>query len=203
MSNPPPYTQPSTKRVITLSTCITLLRIALVPVLVSCIGAQAWGYVLILFSIAAMSDVLDGSLARLRNEQTFVGACLDPIADKILLLSCFAALASMPSTYHDTIPTWFVWLVLVKELLLVGSILIIYICQGGVAVVPTLLGKLTTVAQISTVMAVVISYFFSVTIGFFFSWLLYGTSIMTISSYVHYACMWYKQRYTLKQRVMV
>lgn len=191
-----------TERIITLSTALTLVRLALVPFVVTFITAQWWGYVLILFGIAAITDVLDGALARLRNEQTFFGACLDPIADKILLLSCFTALSCLERT-DTVIPAWFVWLVLSKELLLVGSILLLFLRDGAVTIAPTLLGKLTTVVQIFFVIVLVTSYFCSMQLGSFYTLLLYGTSSITVISYLHYVFIWHKQRQNLNQRAFL
>ena len=190
------------ERIITLSTSITLVRIALVPFVVRSILAQSWGYVLILFGIAAITDVLDGALARLRNEKTFFGACLDPIADKFLLLSCFTALSCLEQT-EAVIPVWFVWLVLGKELLLVGSIVLLHLRDGAVTIAPTMLGKLTTVIQIFFVMVLVASYFYSIKLASFYTLLLYGTSSMTVASYLHYVVIWHKQRQNLKKRIIL
>lgn len=192
----------SGERIITLSTSITLVRIALVPFVVRSITAQSWGYVLILFGIAAITDVLDGALARLRNEKTFFGACLDPIADKFLLLSSFTALSCLEKR-EMVIPVWFVWLVVGKELLLVGSILLLYIRDGAVTIAPTLLGKFTTVTQIFFVMTLVTTYFCSMQLGVFYPILLYGTSSMIAISYLHYVVIWHKQRQNLKERIIL
>jgi phosphatidylglycerophosphate synthase len=78
---------PQSQKKVTLSSYITMLRIVLTPVIVYMMMQSEWGAAGIVFVIAALTDMLDGTLARLRNEKTFLGACLDPIADKILIVS--------------------------------------------------------------------------------------------------------------------
>ena len=67
-----------------------------------------------LFAVAAISDILDGWLARYLHEHTFLGACLDPIVDKLLVLSVFATLALFHTPLF-ALPRWFVMLVFIKE----------------------------------------------------------------------------------------
>ena len=71
---------------LTISNVLTVLRILLVPVIVVGISHHLWSFVFVLFLVAGLTDMLDGYLARWLNEQTTLGACLDPIADKILPL---------------------------------------------------------------------------------------------------------------------
>lgn len=151
---------PPHEKKITLSTMLTLLRIALVPCIVACMLVGWWGTACILFCIAAISDALDGHLARRFNEQTFLGACLDPIADKLLVLSCFFTLAFIHSPLF-TIPQWFFMLVLFKELILIGGSIAFYMMKGHLDVRPTLLGKITAVVQMCFIIWLFMCYFFS------------------------------------------
>jgi CDP-diacylglycerol--glycerol-3-phosphate 3-phosphatidyltransferase len=152
---------PAEHKRITIPTVFTLLRIALVPIIVGAMVMQHWGIAFSLFMVASCSDMLDGYLARMRNERTFLGACLDPIADKLLLLACFFTLAFVQSPLF-VIPRWFVWFVLCKELLLVAGVVWVLIYKGYLEIVqPTMLGKLTTVAQIGFIMWLFACYFFA------------------------------------------
>ncbi|MBS1986579.1 CDP-alcohol phosphatidyltransferase family protein [Candidatus Dependentiae bacterium] len=189
----PSFVQPRLERILTLSTCITFMRIALVPCVVTAIAAESWGQVLILFGVAAITDVLDGMLARLRNEKTVFGACLDPIADKLLIISSVAEL-SRTEQLSPVIPAWFVWLMVSKELLLVSSVMLLYLWYGSVTIAPTRLAKLTTVAQVLFVMLLVTSYWCNHSLGTAYYVMLYGTSFMTIGSYLHYVSTWYQQK---------
>lgn len=145
---------------ITIPTVLTLLRILLVPVIVIAMIHQQWGSAFFWFFVAALTDTLDGALARRWNDKTVLGACLDPIADKILLISCFATLAFVQSPLF-AIPHWFVLLILIKEsIILIGSLLLL-VTRSGFMVQPTALGKATTVVQVSFIMWLFFCYFFN------------------------------------------
>lgn len=151
---------PPHEKKITLSTCFTLLRIALVPFIIGSMLASYWGVACTLFVIAAVTDILDGNIARWRNERTFLGACLDPIADKVLILSVFFTLAFIQSPLFS-IPHWFVVLVLVKEMILVFGALAVFGIKGHVEIQPTWLGKITTVVQMGFITWLFACYFFA------------------------------------------
>ena len=144
---------------ITLSTWLTLLRVMLVPFIVGAMITHYWGIAFVLFMIASFTDLIDGNLARLRNEKTFLGAVLDPIADKLLLLSVFFTLAFVQSPLF-AIPKWFVWLVLIKEMLQGFGFILVYLIKGHIEVQPRLLGKLTTMVQMVFIMWLFACYFF-------------------------------------------
>lgn len=150
---------PAREKKITLSTLITLARVALVPFIVGSMVTGYWGSAFILFVIAALTDLLDGNFARLLNEKTFLGACLDPVADKALLLSCFFTLAFVQSPLFS-IPLWFVVLVLFRELILVSGIIALLLLDGHIQVRPTIFGKLTTVVQMGFIIWLFACYFF-------------------------------------------
>ncbi len=150
---------PAKEKRITLSTMFTFLRIMLTPLIVWAMIVQYWGAAFLMFLIASITDLLDGLLARWLSEQTFLGACLDPIADKFLILSCFFSLAFIQSPLF-TIPLWFVSLVLIKELVLVGGAILLFVIKGHIEVRPRLLGKLTTVVQMSFIIWLFACYFF-------------------------------------------
>lgn len=145
---------------ITLATVFTLLRIAFVPFIVIAMMNQQWSLAFWLFVCASFTDTIDGNLARWCHEQTVLGACLDPIADKILLVSTFCTLAFVQSPLI-TIPHWFVILVLCKEIIILGGSLMLLITGSGFAVKPTILGKMTTVVQISFIIWLFSCYFFN------------------------------------------
>src|SRR5476651_2511993 len=133
---------PDHEKKITFSTLLTLARIAITPMIVIAMATFNWGIACTLFCIAAATDIADGYLARWLNERTFLGACLDPIADKLLVLSCFFTLAFVQSPLFS-IPLWFVLLVLCKELILIIGATILYYLKGHITIHPTLLGKTT------------------------------------------------------------
>ena len=144
---------------ITIPTFFTLIRIALVPVIILSMCQQDWGAAFLLFLTAASTDVIDGALARFWDEKTFLGACLDPIADKFLVLSIFCTLAFVQSPLF-AIPLWFVLVVFIKELILISGSLWVYMLTGSVEITPTWLGKATMLIQVSFIAWLFACYFF-------------------------------------------
>ena len=150
---------PNNQKRLTVSTMLTITRMALTPVIVAMMVWQRWGVAFSLFVIAIITDLLDGYLARVRNEQTFLGACLDPIADKLLLISCFATLAFVRTPLF-TIPFWFVCVVLIKELLIIIGATMLVLSKKQFLVKPTLLGKITTAVQMLFIVWLFSCHFF-------------------------------------------
>jgi len=121
---------------------LTVLRILLVPVFVGFLVYGQYLPALITLLIAALTDGLDGAIARLAHQQTPVGAYLDPLADKLLMMSAFLTL----SVLH-LIPVWAVILVVSRDAMLLAGTLVVGLTDVQVDVSPTLLGKGTTLFQ--------------------------------------------------------
>ncbi|HEX4068840.1 MAG TPA: CDP-alcohol phosphatidyltransferase family protein [Candidatus Babeliales bacterium] len=177
---------PDAEKRITIPTLFTLSRILLVPVIVGAMILGCWGAAFFFFVFACLTDVLDGLLARFLNEKTFLGACLDPIADKLLLISSFFTLAFI-STPLFSVPRWFVLFVVSKELLQITGAFVIYYMRGYLNVQPTILGKTTTFIQMIFIMWLFACYFFCwVPIKTYYTML--GIMIFFIgSSFIQYA----------------
>jgi cardiolipin synthase len=147
------------ERRITFSTMLTIARLGAVPFIVFAMIQGAWGWAFGLFLAAAVTDILDGYLARMLHQETFLGACLDALADKILILAVFATL-----TFVDTplfrIPGWFLWIVLGKELFQIVGAFIVYTVRGRIYVSPTLLGKVAMMVQTFFIVWLFACYFF-------------------------------------------
>ncbi len=150
---------PAHEKKITFSTFLTLVRFCLIPFIVTAMILQLWQIAFALFTIAGITDVLDGWFARLLNQQTFLGAALDPLADKILMIAVFATLSFTQSPLF-TIPHWFVMLMLVKELIQIAGSVYIYIRKGHLTIAPTWLGKSLGLAQTAFVSWLFACYFF-------------------------------------------
>lgn len=144
---------------ITVPTLITLLRIVLIPFIVYAMTRYYWGVALFLFILAAISDALDGALARLTYAQTFLGAALDPIADKLLMLSAFITLAFCQSSLC-VIPQWFVRMMIAKDIALVVGVLFFLLRDGFIKLAPTVLSKLTTLVQMCFIAWLFACYYF-------------------------------------------
>ena len=157
----------TTKPVITLATKITILRILGIPVFVVLLVYYIHGLAngeareelrlmaLSMFLFIAMTDALDGFVARTRNEVTQLGRVLDPLADKALLLSGLILLTrpSVPEL-EPHIPLWFTGLVISRDVLQFGGFLLVQHFVGRVVMVPRIAGKIATVLVMLTVVVV-------------------------------------------------
>lgn len=150
---------PKKEKRLTIPTILTLFRLLCVPVIVYAMINFYWGVAFWTIIIASLTDSADGYIARNFNQKTFLGACLDPIADKVLVLSVYITLAFVQSPLFS-IPLWFVWLVLIKETVLIGGAAALYLKKGFLDVQPTLLGKLTMFVQVLFIVWLFACYFF-------------------------------------------
>lgn len=177
---------PAREKKITLPSVLTIIRIILVPFIVAAMVMHHWGVSFALFVVASITDCLDGTLARLLNQKTFLGAFLDPLADKFLILSCFFTLAFVQSPLF-LVPKWFVWFVLCKEVLQVSGALFVYLHKGHIEIRPTILGKVTATAQMGFIIWLFACYFFQwVPIKTYYT-MLGLLLILTMVSLVQYA----------------
>jgi cardiolipin synthase (CMP-forming) len=177
---------PETEKRITIPTLFTLSRIIVIPIIIGAMIIGSWGCAFFFFVFACLTDVIDGLLARFLNEKTFLGACLDPIADKLLLISCFFTLAFI-STPLFSIPRWFVFFVISKEMIQVAGACVIYYVRGYLNVQPTILGKTTTFLQMIFIIWLFACYFFCwVPIKTYYTMLSIMIFFMS-SSFVQYA----------------
>jgi cardiolipin synthase (CMP-forming) len=137
--------QYSTRRDISLSlpNLITLARILLVPVMVWAIASDQMTVAFVLFLVAGISDGVDGFLAKRFGMATEVGAYLDPLADKVLIVSIYVSLGVV-----EAIPRWLVILVVSRDLLIVGGIMLSWVLGNPVTIKPATVSRLNTVAQI-------------------------------------------------------
>jgi len=126
---------------------ITLLRVFLTPLFISLLLYQYFGLALLVFVITALSDGLDGFIARTWQQRSALGTILDPVADKLLLMASFIALA-----YLRTIPIWLMVIIVSRDLMLIVGALLIHILTGRLEVMPSILGKLTTLFQFFSIL---------------------------------------------------
>ncbi len=131
---------------INIPNILTVIRILLTPLFVIFLLRGMFSFALLVFSIAAISDALDGLLARYFNQYSVLGAYLDPIADKLLLVSAFVSLAVL-----KIIPPWLTVIVISRDILIVTGISIFAITDVHIEMKPSLVSKCTTVAQLSTI----------------------------------------------------
>lgn len=175
----------------TLATQITLFRILLIPVFIGVaiyygegVAAGAaderlrWATIAV-FALAAVSDAADGFIARRFNQKSRLGAILDPLADKLMLLSAIITLSFTQWRQH--FPLWFPVLVIFRDLASIGGALIIQHLTGRCHIQPHWTGKAATFAQFTAVLWLMIDLphllWATVTAGFF----------TAISGFIHLA----------------
>jgi len=122
---------------------LTLWRVAATPILIVLLKDETYHLALVVFILAGVSDALDGYLAKRFAYETRFGAILDPVADKVLLVSCFVML-----TLLDLLPFWLMVLVAFRDVLIVGGYLILVTLNGSVTMHPSLVSKINTAMQI-------------------------------------------------------
>jgi cardiolipin synthase len=129
-----------------LPNALTLLRILLVPAFLITVIYRELAAALVLFTVAALTDLLDGYLARRLGQKTFLGAFLDPVADKLLMTVSFISLAVI-----GLLPPWLAVLAVAKDLIVTIGMAVLYFSGQQVAALPTLWGKQTTFLQVIVV----------------------------------------------------
>src|ERR1700704_1543579 len=124
---------------LTLPNFLTLLRIIAVPVFLILINKQHYGAAMVVFLAAGITDTVDGVIARLTDSQSDLGASLDPLADKLLLVSSFVILA-----WVGVIPALLMILTVPRDVIILLGYLAIYFVSTPMQVDPTAIGKLNT-----------------------------------------------------------
>jgi cardiolipin synthase (CMP-forming) len=127
----------------TLPNFITLVRLAALPFFLLSIAEGRFGIALALFVAAGISDGVDGYLARRFQMNSALGAYLDPIADKLLLMSIYVTLG-----FSNHLPAWLVIAVVSRDILIIGAFLLSWVLSRPVPIHPLLVSKMNTFAQI-------------------------------------------------------
>lgn len=144
---------------------ITILRILLIPFFVVEVlyyvkeGKELYRALsLICFAVAAICDGVDGYIARHYNQRSELGAILDPLADKLLLVSAIVVLSFDHRPFLHTIPLWLTGTIIGRDVLLLVGLVVIQITVGKVSVQPRALGKVATVLQMAVVLWVLLKW---------------------------------------------
>jgi cardiolipin synthase len=164
---------------------ITLGRILLVPVVVWAIAAGEMRIAFLLFLAAAISDAVDGFLAKRFGMTTELGAYLDPLADKVLIVSIYVTLG-----INGIIPRWIVILVVSRDLMIVGAVLLSWLVDKPVTVKPFTVSKLNTAAQIIYAGLVLASFGFDFDAGWLLTLAMALVAVLTLLSVGFYVAEW-------------
>lgn len=151
-----------------LANKISIARILLIPFFIGSIvyyrseGGLVAYLPLSIFFIAVISDALDGFIARRFNQKTELGTIIDPMADKLLIVTAFVALSFSKSIPENLkLPAWLPIIVISRDIIIVLGALLIHIIKGSIQIIPTIWGKITTFLQMSTILVVLMKFPYS------------------------------------------
>ncbi|MBA2260571.1 MAG: CDP-alcohol phosphatidyltransferase family protein [Acidobacteria bacterium] len=169
---------------LTAANQLTILRVLLIPAFVILLLYGYRGWALITFFTAGATDMLDGLIARTTGQKTDLGAWLDPMADKLLLVTMFIVL-TLPGIGANRLPLWFTILVISRDVAIVATVAVINLAVGPRTFRPSVFGKIATATYIVTgVVALYFNYLDRpsglVTI------LIYASLVITVISAAHY-----------------
>ncbi len=177
----------------TIPNLLSLLRMALVPIFIIAVRYGEPKKALLVFAVAGITDALDGFIARIYKQQSLLGTYLDPIADKLLLTSAWVVLAIPNFAQAAPVPVWVTILVLSRDILIVIVALILYLTLDVRKFPPTVISKVTTVVQVTTVVVVLIAGIaakdlsrFAVALDFLADFFIYLTATFTLASGLYY-----------------
>jgi cardiolipin synthase len=164
---------------------VTLGRILLVPVVVWAITAGEMRIAFILFLAAGITDAIDGFLAKRFGMSTELGAYLDPIADKAMLVSIYIALG-----IAQAIPRWLVILVVSRDIMIVGAVILAWLVENPLPLKPLLVSKLNTVAQIALACVVMAALGYEFNADLAEIALIALVAVLTLLSVIFYLAGW-------------
>ena len=145
-----------------LANKISIGRIILIPFFIAAIVYARTDIAFVLFLLAIVSDALDGYIARTQNQKTRLGTFLDPLADKMLLVSAFICLAISKGVPPELrFPPYVPIIVISRDALIVLGSIIIYVIAGDINIRPTVSGKITTFFQMLTIASVLMQFRYS------------------------------------------
>jgi cardiolipin synthase len=172
----------------TIPNLITMLRLAVLPIFLYAIARSRPAAALSLFVVGGISDFLDGYLARSLNMRSALGAVLDPIADKLLIMSSYVMLSIPAYTARVHIPLGVTLLVLSRDILMMLVALLVMLTTGIKDFPATFVGKTNTVIQILAVLAVLCANVWPLPMPFV--WVPFGAvTASTAISGLHYAVL--------------
>ncbi len=166
-----------------LPNLITLLRVILVPVVFWLLITDQTQLAFVLFIVAGISDAVDGYLAKTFGWQTELGAYLDPLADKLLIVSIFLALG-----VDGKLPLWLVVGVVSRDILIVIAVILSWLLSNPVRIRPLIVSKANTVAQIILAGTVLADEGFGLGLGwarFVLVWLTGALTVASLAAYLH------------------
>jgi cardiolipin synthase (CMP-forming) len=182
------------KRRVSIPNIITLGRILLVPIIVWAIASNQMEVAFAIFVIAGVSDAVDGFLAKRFNMASELGALLDPLADKALLVSIFVALG-----IWGAVPRWLVILVVSRDIMIVGAVIVSWLFNKPIPMRPLMVSKLNTGAQVAFAALVLAALGFGFDSSPYEAILMAIVAVLTLLSVAFYVVEWVRHMGTIEQ----
>ena len=176
---------------LTAANQLTLLRMLLIPAFVILVLYGYLGWALIVFATAGITDGLDGLIARWSGQKTQLGAWLDPMADKLLLMTTFILLTLPGLDLSNRLPIWLTVLIITRDVGIVLTVTIVNFAIGPRTFQPSIFGKIATATYIVTaVVAMLFNYLRTHSV--LFDVMVYASLAITLVSGLHY--IWHAAR---------
>jgi cardiolipin synthase len=169
----------------TVANQLTLLRMLMIPAFAILVIYGYLGLALLVFSTAGVTDLLDGLIARRTGQKTTLGAWLDPMADKLLLVTTFVVLTLPLEHLANRLPLWLTVLVISRDVGIVATVAIVNLAVGRRTFTPSFLGKLATATYIATGV-VTLSFNFLGYRSAVVTVFVYASLLVTLASGLHY-----------------
>jgi cardiolipin synthase len=170
-----------------LANTLTIFRLCLVPVVIVAIGQGEWRLAFVAFVAAGLTDAIDGWVARRFDQRTELGAYLDPLADKALLVSIYVTLA-----IQGLLPSWLAVLVVSRDVMIVGAVILSWLLDRPVEINPLRLSKWNTLGQISLAAAKLGSLAFALRIDRLIEIGVLLVAALTVASMLAYFATWFR-----------
>ncbi len=158
---------------------LTLLRMLLIPLFVVLVVYHYFGWALIVFTVAGLTDAFDGLIARRTGQKSTLGAWLDPMADKLLAVSTFVVLTIPGLGLENRLPIWLTVTIITRDVVIVLTVAIVNLAIGRRTFSPSIYGKIATATYMVTAVA-----------AMFFNYLGYRSRVVD-------ACVWASLAITL------
>jgi len=181
-------TQVST-RILTVPNILTFVRMGLIPVFATLLVYGREGAALVIFTIAGISDGIDGFIARRMGQESELGTIIDPIADKLLMITAFVMM-TIPGVLepgrHLPVPFWVTAAVIGRDILIIAVAGAINVMTGFRGFRPSWLGKANTFVQVIAVMMILVAAVFPSLQGFYLPTVYTTVALFAVFSGVHY-----------------
>ncbi|HZE70289.1 MAG TPA: CDP-alcohol phosphatidyltransferase family protein [Pyrinomonadaceae bacterium] len=178
-------------RIVTLPNILTIFRMVLIPVFVTLVFYQRFPWALAVFVVAGVTDFFDGLLARRFDQRSSLGTILDPVADKLMMVTAFVVL-SLRSVYphpippHLPVPFWVTVTVISRDVFIVVGAAAINIMTGFRGFRPSWLGKISTTVQIVAIAAILFAASFPFATGYYLPTVYSTVFAFSVLSGLHY-----------------